>query len=75
VRDHKGRYLFVRGPLQIAGPVQGWPIVQAGACGAGRQLAADTAEVAAAHGHIKGGRAFYADVKGRMAAMGATRTT
>ena len=45
VLDHKGKYLSVRGPLNIARPVQGWPvIVQAGASDAGRQLAAETAE-------------------------------
>ena len=46
VLDHKGKYLSVRGPLNIARPIQGWPvIVQAGASDAGRQLAAETAEV------------------------------
>ena len=46
VLDHKGQYLSVRGPLKIARPVQGWPvIVQAGASDAGRQLAAETAEI------------------------------
>ena len=46
VLDHKGEYLKVRGPLNIARPIQGWPvIVQAGASEAGRQLAAETAEV------------------------------
>ncbi len=46
VLDHKGEFLSVRGPLNIARPVQGWPvIVQAGASDAGRQLAAETAEV------------------------------
>ena len=45
VLNHKGEYLSVRGPLNIARPVQGWPvIVQAGASEAGRQLAAETAE-------------------------------
>jgi alkanesulfonate monooxygenase len=44
--DHKGQFLNVRGPLNIARPIQGWPvIVQAGASEAGRQLAAETAEV------------------------------
>lgn len=44
--DHKGEYFSVRGPLHIARPVQGWPvIVQAGASEPGRQLAAETAEV------------------------------
>ena len=70
--DHKGKYLKVRGPLNIARPVQGWPvIVQAGASDAGRQLAAETAEmVFAAGGPIAAGRAFYADVKGRAAKVG-----
>src|SRR5580698_6608916 len=46
VLDHKGEYFKVRGPLNIARPVQGWPlIVQAGASDAGRQLAAETAEM------------------------------
>ncbi len=45
VLNHKGKYLSVRGPLNIARPVQGWPvIVQAGASDDGRQLAAETAE-------------------------------
>ncbi len=72
VLDHKGAYLKVRGPLNIARPVQGWPvIIQAGASEAGRQLAAETAEVVfAAGGNIESARAFYADVKGRMARLG-----
>jgi alkanesulfonate monooxygenase len=46
VFNHKGKYLSVRGPLNIARPIQGWPvIVQAGASEAGRQLAAETADV------------------------------
>ncbi len=37
VLDHKGEHLSVRGPLNIARPVQGWPvIVQAGASDPGR---------------------------------------
>jgi len=70
--DHKGEHLSVRGPLNIARPPQGWPvIVQAGASEPGRQLAAETAEVVfAAHGTLAAGRAFYADVKGRMEAIG-----
>jgi len=72
VLAHKGKYLSVRGPLNIARPIQGWPvIVQAGASEAGRQLAAETAElVFAAGGNIDASRAFYADVKGRMARTG-----
>jgi len=67
VLNHKGRYLSVRGPLNIARPVQGWPvIVQAGASQAGRQLAAETAEVVfAAGGQLADDQAFYHDVKTR----------
>ena len=72
VLDHKGKYLKVRGPLNIARPVQGWPVVvQAGASDAGRQLAAETAEVVfAAGGPLKGAQEFYADVKARTARVG-----
>ncbi|NKB49605.1 MAG: NtaA/DmoA family FMN-dependent monooxygenase [Alphaproteobacteria bacterium] len=67
VLDHKGKYFSVRGPLNIARPVQGWPlIVQAGSSDAGRQLAAETAEaVFTSHSDLAAGQAFYADVKGR----------
>jgi len=72
VLGHKKKYLSVRGPLNIARPVQGWPvIVQAGASDAGRQLAAETAEaVFTAQSDLAVGRAFYADVKGRMEKAG-----
>jgi len=72
VLNHNGRYLKVKGPLNIARPVQGWPvIVQAGASDAGRQLAAETAEmVFAAGGPLAGARAFYKDVKERAARVG-----
>jgi alkanesulfonate monooxygenase len=75
VLNHKGEYLSVRGPLNIARPVQGWPvIVQAGASEAGRQLAAETAEaVFTAQSDIATGRQFYADVKGRMEKLGRAR--
>ena len=72
VLEHKGEHLSVRGPLNIARPVQGWPvIVQAGASEAGRQLAAETAEVAfASFSSIQDARAFYKDLKARVAAAG-----
>ncbi len=70
--EHRGEYLSVRGPLNIARPVQGWPvIVQAGASEAGRQLAAETAEmVFAPSADLKGAQALYADIKGRMPGLG-----
>jgi alkanesulfonate monooxygenase len=72
VLAHKGEHLSVRGPLNIARPVQGWPvIVQAGASEAGRQLAAETAEVIFASSRtMEDGQRFYADVKARMRAFG-----
>jgi len=75
VLDHKGKYFSVRGPLHIARPVQGWPvIVQAGASDAGRQLAAETAEVIfAAHNTLADGQRFYADIKGRLDKLGRPR--
>jgi alkanesulfonate monooxygenase len=70
--NHKGEEFSVRGPLNVARPVQGWPvIVQAGASDAGRQIAAETAEmVFAAGGPLADAQAFYADVKARAAAIG-----
>jgi len=68
VLDHKGPHLSVRGPLNIARPIQGWPvIVQAGASDAGRQLAAETAEVVfGGANNLADARAYYADIKERM---------
>jgi FMN-dependent oxidoreductase (nitrilotriacetate monooxygenase family) len=75
VLDYKGEHLSVRGPLNIARPIQGWPvIVQAGASDAGRQLAAETAEaVFTAQASLAIGREFYADVKGRAEKAGRAR--
>lgn len=75
VLDHKGEELSVRGPLNIARPVQGWPvIVQAGQSEPGRQLAAETAElVFCSPRDLAGARSLYADIKGRMAAIGRNR--
>ncbi|HWT96779.1 MAG TPA: LLM class flavin-dependent oxidoreductase [Terriglobales bacterium] len=72
VLNHKGPQLNVRGPLNIARPIQGWPvIVQAGASDAGRQLAAETAEVIfGAEANLAAGKAFYADIKQRMQKVG-----
>jgi len=75
VLAHKGEFLQVRGPLNVARPIQGWPvIVQAGASEAGRQLAAETAEmVFAGVAGLEDARRLYADIKGRMAALGRDR--
>ena len=70
--NHKGEFLSVRGPLNIARPVQGWPVVvQAGSSEAGRQIAAETAEVVfGSSSSLVAGQAFYADVKARMQRIG-----
>ena len=68
VLDHHGEHLHVRGPLNIARPIQGWPvIVQAGASEAGKDLAARTAEVIFGSSRtIEDGRRFYADMQARL---------
>src|SRR5271168_5279735 len=75
VLNHKGEYFSVRGPLNIARPVQGWPvIVQAGASDDGRQLAAETAEaVFTGGGPLPDAQKLYADIKGRMDKLGRDR--
>ncbi|MBZ9792523.1 LLM class flavin-dependent oxidoreductase [Rhizobium sp. 3T7] len=72
VLNHKGEELSVRGPLNIARPPQGWPvIVQAGQSEPGRQLAAETAEVVfCSPRDLRAAQALYADIKGRMSAIG-----
>ncbi|KAJ9223714.1 hypothetical protein DTO271D3_8050 [Paecilomyces variotii] len=72
VLNHKGDHLKVRGPLNIARPVQGWPvIVQAGQSEPGKQLAAETAEaVFCSPRDIESAKALYADIKGRAVAAG-----
>jgi FMN-dependent oxidoreductase (nitrilotriacetate monooxygenase family) len=72
VLNHAGEHFRVKGPLNIARPVQGWPvIVQAGASEAGRQIAAETAEmVFGSANNLPDAQRYYADVKGRMKAVG-----
>ena len=70
--NHDGEYFRVRGPLNVPRPPQGHPvIVQAGASDTGRELAAATAEVVFTSPlDVAAGKAFYDDVKGRMAKYG-----
>jgi FMN-dependent oxidoreductase (nitrilotriacetate monooxygenase family) len=72
VLDHRGEFFRVKGPLNVPPSPQGEPVlVQAGASEDGKELAAETAEVVfGAQTHIEPARAFYADVKGRMARYG-----
>ena len=72
VLDHQGEHFRVKGPLNVARPPQGYPvIVQAGSSEAGRELAAQTAEVVfTAQTSLASAQAFYADLKGRLARYG-----
>lgn len=70
--DHDGAFFSVHGALNLARPPQGRPvIIQAGASDAGRELAAETAEVVfGSSGTLADSQAFYKDLKGRMAKYG-----
>jgi len=70
--NHKGKYFSVRGPLNISRPPQGRPvIIQAGASEAGRELAAQSAEVVfAASKDLATAQSFYTDMKERASKHG-----
>lgn len=72
VLDHQGEHFRVKGPLNVARSPQGQPVVvQAGSSEVGRDLAARTAEVVfTAQTSLASAQAFYADLKGRLAAYG-----
>jgi FMN-dependent oxidoreductase (nitrilotriacetate monooxygenase family) len=70
--DHEGEFFKVKGPINVPPSPQGEPVmVQAGASGDGRELAAETAEVIfGAQQTFEGAQEFYNDVKQRMLAYG-----
>ncbi len=70
--NHRGKHFQVRGPLNVSNMPQGRPImVQAGASEPGREIAAATADVVyAAMDSVQAAKAYYDDVKGRMAKYG-----
>jgi N-acetyl-S-(2-succino)cysteine monooxygenase len=72
VLNHKGKHFSVKGPLNVARPPQGYPvIVQAGASEDGQDFAAQTAEVIfTAQQTLEEAQAFYAGIKGRLAKYG-----
>ncbi|AHF93246.1 monooxygenase [Opitutaceae bacterium TAV5] len=74
VLDHRGKHFSVRGPLNIARPPQGHPVlVQAGSSEDGQELGAKTGEaIFTAHTTLANARAFYASLKGRLAKYGRT---
>ncbi|WP_369187335.1 NtaA/DmoA family FMN-dependent monooxygenase [Streptomyces sp. R08] len=69
---HRGQHFDVAGEFTVPRSPQGHPVViQAGDSGEGREFAARTADVVfTRHGTLEDGRAFYADVKGRLAKYG-----
>lgn len=71
---HQGAHYSVQGSLQAPRSPQGYPVlVQAGSSDDGQDLAAATAElVFTAQQTVEDARAFYAGLKGRLAAYGRT---
>ncbi|MGW3310417.1 NtaA/DmoA family FMN-dependent monooxygenase [Streptomyces sp. NPDC001073] len=69
---HRGQHFDIAGEFTVPRSPQGHPVViQAGDSGEGREFAARTADVVfTRHGTLEDGRAFYADVKGRLAKYG-----
>ncbi|MGX9890858.1 NtaA/DmoA family FMN-dependent monooxygenase [Streptomyces sp. NPDC002276] len=69
---HKGQHFDIAGEFTVPRSPQGHPVViQAGDSGEGREFAARSADVIfTRHGTLEDGRAFYADVKGRLAKYG-----
>ncbi|MEO3975430.1 NtaA/DmoA family FMN-dependent monooxygenase [Streptomyces sp. CAU 1734] len=70
--SHRGPHFTVEGEFTLPRSPQGHPVViQAGDSAEGREFAAAAADVVfTRHGTLEAGRAFYADVKGRLAAHG-----
>ena len=65
--NHKGKHFTVRGPLNAARPVQGYPVlVQATASMTGREMAARTAELLFSPlNSLNDAQQFYGDIKQR----------
>jgi FMN-dependent oxidoreductase (nitrilotriacetate monooxygenase family) len=72
ILNHAGKHFNVRGPLNVLRSPQGRPIVvQAGASGPGKTLAARVADcVFTAQSKLVDGKAFYDDVKSKAAEFG-----
>jgi len=71
--DHVGKHFDVRGPLNVARPPQGRPIVaQAGSSEVGQDVAARFADVVFTTGRttVEDGRRFYRSLKERVAGTG-----
>ncbi|WP_160121240.1 LLM class flavin-dependent oxidoreductase [Rhodovarius lipocyclicus] len=72
---HKGKHFQVEGPLTIKRTPQGRPVlVQAGAAQQGMEIAAESADVVySSHFDIASAKAYYDDLKSRLAKYGRER--
>ncbi len=72
VANHKGKHFTVRGPLSVARPPQGHPVlIQAGKSEPAREVSARVADaVFTSQTTLEDAQEFYADVKGRLAKFG-----
>ncbi|MDT0485764.1 NtaA/DmoA family FMN-dependent monooxygenase [Streptomyces doebereineriae] len=72
--EHRGQHFDIAGEFTVPRSPQGNPVViQAGDSDEGREFAASSADVVfARHSSLEEGRAFYADVKRRLAKYGRT---
>ena len=70
--NHKGKYFSVKGPLSVARPIQGHPvIVQAGGSEPSKELTARVADVMfMSQSCLEDAQLFYSDVKGRLEKYG-----
>ncbi|HEY3686296.1 MAG TPA: NtaA/DmoA family FMN-dependent monooxygenase [Streptosporangiaceae bacterium] len=72
---HHDAHFDIAGRFDVPRPPQGRPVIfQAGDSDDGREFAASSADaIFSRHSTLDAGRAFYADVKGRLAKYGRTR--
>lgn len=72
ILNHKGKNFSVQGPLNVARPIQGYPvIVQAGSSDVGQDLAAKTAEIVfTAHQTLEQAQVFYKGLKDQLKKYG-----
>ncbi|WP_449396110.1 LLM class flavin-dependent oxidoreductase [Devosia riboflavina] len=70
--NHKGKYYETTGPLKVARPPQGYPVIaQAGASEAGKNLGARTADIIFCNNlSLEYAQEFYADIKTRAVSFG-----
>ena len=72
VLDHRGEFFSVRGPLNVARPPQGYPVIaQAGSSEPGQEIAARHADLVYTAQQDRGeAQHFYAGLKARVAQQG-----